>query len=144
MSAFSHIQFAARSDVGRKRRNNEDSFRAFPDAGVFCVADGMGGGDDGEIASEAVVGAVGAFVQSHKPPRNAAYSGDIVASGVSASVRGASAWIFNRAQERNQKGCGSTFVGVCFDATAPAEAIALHVGDSRVYRIRGAAIRQWL
>lgn len=142
MSVFSHIKFAARSDVGRKRKNNEDSYGPFPDAGVFCVADGMGGGDDGEIASAAVVDAVDAFVQSHKPSRNAAYSGDAIASGVSASICGASAWIFDRAQERNLKGCGSTFAGVCFDATAPAEAIALHVGDSRVYRIRGTSIRQ--
>ena len=61
MNAFPHIKYAARTDIGRKRKNNEDAFGVFPDAGVFFVADGMGGGDDGEIASAAVVKSVGAF-----------------------------------------------------------------------------------
>ena len=47
MGAFPHIRYAAKSDIGRKRTNNEDSFGAFPESGIFCVADGMGGGDDG-------------------------------------------------------------------------------------------------
>ena len=44
MGAFSHIRFAAKSDIGRKRKNNEDAFGAFPSFGMYCVADGMGGG----------------------------------------------------------------------------------------------------
>ena len=58
MSLFPHIRYAAKSDIGRKRKNNEDSFGVFPDLGVYCVADGMGGGDDGEVASAATVGAL--------------------------------------------------------------------------------------
>ena len=50
MSHFPHIKYAGLSDVGRKRKNNEDSYGLFPEIGVFCVADGMGGGDDGEVA----------------------------------------------------------------------------------------------
>ena len=142
MSAFTHIQFAAKSDVGRKRKNNEDSFGVFPESGVFCVADGMGGGDDGEIASAAVVKEVATCAQSHVPPSNAGYFGREIASELSFSLNEASAWIFKRAKDRHLKGCGSTFVGVCFDATAPASAIALHVGDSRLYRVRGTSIRQ--
>jgi len=142
MSTFTHIQFAAKSDVGRKRKNNEDSFGVFPESGVFCVADGMGGGDDGEIASAAVVKEVATCAQSHVPPSNAGYFGREIAAELSLSLNDASAWIFKRAKERHLKGCGSTFVGVCFDATAPASAIALHVGDSRLYRVRGTSIRQ--
>lgn len=142
MNAFAHISYAAKTDVGQKRKNNEDAYGVFPEAGVFCVADGMGGGDDGEIASAAVIKSVGDFALSHKPPVGVGFSASDVATGLSVSVNEASAWICSRAAERNLKGCGSTFVGIVLDATAPSEAIALHAGDSRLYRIRGASIKQ--
>ena len=41
---------SAESNVGRKRRHNEDNFVAAPP--VFAVADGMGGAQAGEVASE--------------------------------------------------------------------------------------------
>lgn len=142
MEAFPHITFAAKSDVGRKRKNNEDAFGAFPSLGVYCVADGMGGGDDGEVASAATVSAVENFVKSHPLPENSAFSADSVTAGVRSAVRGASKWIYDRAKNRNLKGCGSTFVGVCLDPARPGEATALHAGDSRLYRIRGRGIQQ--
>ena len=142
MTAFPHIEYAARTDVGRKRKNNEDAFGVFPDAGIFCVADGMGGGDDGEIASAAVVKAVGEFAMSHVPPPNVGYAADDVASGVSLAVNEASEWICARAAERKLKGCGSTFVGICLDAATPSSAVVLHAGDSRLYRVRGSSIKQ--
>ena len=142
MDAFPHIAFAAKSDVGRKRKNNEDAFGTFPSLGVYCVADGMGGGDDGEIASAAAVGAVEKFVKAHPLPANAAYPVESVVEGIRSAVNGASKWIFDRAKVRNLKGCGSTFVGVCLDPARPGEAIALHAGDSRLYRIRGRGIQQ--
>lgn len=139
---FPHVEFAAKSDTGRKRTNNEDAFGAFPESGIFCVADGMGGGDDGEIASAAVVNAVREFAASHTPPAGAGYAGDDLADGVSEALNKASSWVFKRSGERQLKGCGSTFAGFCLDATAPESAIALHVGDSRLYRIRGRGIKQ--
>ena len=142
MDAFPHIAFAAKSDVGRKRKNNEDAFGTFPSLGVYCVADGMGGGDDGEIASAAAVGAVEKFVKAHPLPANAAYPIESVVTGIRSAVNGASKWIFDRARVRNLKGCGSTFVGVCLDPARPGEAVALHAGDSRLYRIRGRGIQQ--
>ena len=45
------LQVAAVSDVGRVRKTNEDAFVADLEAGLFCVADGMGGHDAGEVAS---------------------------------------------------------------------------------------------
>jgi len=142
MGAFPHVSFAAKSDVGRKRKNNEDAFGVCPEAGIFCVADGMGGGDDGEVASAATVRAVERFAAAYPFPSGAAYSAESLAEGLCKAVNSASAWISERARANNLKGCGSTFVGVCLDASRPDSALALHAGDSRLYRIRGKSIQQ--
>jgi len=142
MNHFPHISHAAATDVGRKRKNNEDAFGAYPAIGAFCVADGMGGGDDGEVASAAVVGAIESFAAAHPFPENAAYSAQDVAEGIKSAVNGASGMIFDRSVQKHLKGCGSTFVGVCLDASNPSDALALHAGDSRLYRIRGKSVKQ--
>jgi len=142
MGAFPHIRYAAKSDIGRKRTNNEDSFGAFPESGIFCVADGMGGGDDGEVASAATVKAIERFTKECPLPAKYTYPIEGIVSGVRAAINSASAWIAKRTQQKGLKGCGSTFVGICFDAAKPNTAIALHAGDSRLYRIRGRSIEQ--
>ena len=141
-TAFPHLSFAARSELGLKRKSNEDSFGTFPAIGVWCVADGMGGGDDGEIASAEVIQKVDEFCRGNPFPCGACYSGVAVARGVTAAVNVASNWIFDRAEKKGLKGCGSTFVAAVFDASRPERAIALHAGDSRLYRIRGRDIKQ--
>src|SRR4051812_35795283 len=47
------VEHAAMSDVGREREGNEDSFLELPP--LFVVADGMGGAEAGEVASQTVV-----------------------------------------------------------------------------------------
>lgn len=143
MNAFPHIRYAVRSDVGRKRKNNEDSFGAFPAHGIFCVADGMGGGDDGEVAFSATIRAVETFVSAHPLPKRATYVAEDIQAGIHGALNTASRWILERSRNKHLKGCGSTFVGICFDASRPDVATALHAGDSRLYRIRGRAIQQF-
>ena len=58
----------AATHVGRVREHNEDSYLARPDAGIWAVADGMGGLDAGELASATVMKAL----DSIEPPRSAA------------------------------------------------------------------------
>ncbi len=142
MSPFGYIKAAALSDVGRKRKNNEDNFGAFPSIGVWCVADGMGGGDDGEVASAAVVREIEGFASKFAFPSGGAYSADDLARGIADAVDAASAWIFDRTKELRLSSCGSTVVGVVLDAVSPGKAVAFHAGDSRLYRIRGKKIKQ--
>ena len=139
---FDHLQGATLSDVGRKRKNNEDSAASFPSWGVWCVADGMGGGDDGEVASRAVVRAVDACLADLPEPEEGVYTADTVVSAILKALSGASAWIFDRATRKGLNGCGSTVVGVVFDPTRPGMAVAFHAGDSRLYRLRGRDIQQ--
>ena len=142
MQRFAHLRHAERTDIGRKRTNNEDAFGVFPGHGIFCVSDGMGGGDDGEVASAATTQSIDDFCRTYPLPPDGTYQINDLVKGVKGAVNAASAWIFKRAQERRLKGCGATFVGICFDATNPEEAVALHAGDSRLYRMRGRTIQQ--
>src|SRR5277367_4109885 len=50
------------SDIGRKRKRNEDSYIISPEIGLFAVADGMGGHNAGDEASKRAVEAVSAFL----------------------------------------------------------------------------------
>lgn len=139
---FSHLTFAAKSDTGRKRQNNEDAFGVFPAQGVFCVADGMGGGDDGEVASAETVKAIATFSREYAMPADKAYPIETRLRLLSKYVDMASRALCARTAEKGLKGCGSTLVGIMFDPARPAVAMAFHAGDSRLYRVRGRSIRQ--
>ena len=139
-NCYSHLTCAALSDQGRKRKNNEDAFGVYPQHGVFCVADGMGGAEDGEVASQATVAAVAAMLQqfSAEPP----LAMEAKKAWLARAINEASAWIFNRSEERGSRGTGTTFVGVCCDPEYPDSMLAVHAGDSRAYRIRKRDILQ--
>ena len=142
-SLFAHLEAAVLTDVGRKRKNNEDSFGEFPESGVWCVADGMGGGDDGEVASSAVIKAIEERFDNLAPLKgDSAYPATRIAGELDGAIRETSKWVYDRAKEKNLNGCGSTVVGAIFDPTNPGEAIAFHAGDSRLYRLRGNSLKQ--
>ena len=140
-NAYSYLTVAAITDMGRKRKNNEDAYGLHPGGGVFCVADGMGGVEDGEVASRAAVDAVTAMVDRYARP-DAPLSLQAMRVGLTRAVDQASEWIYKRCEERGTRGTGTTFVSVCFDPERPGNALALHAGDSRLYLIRRPTITQ--
>ena len=138
---FSYITSAELTDVGRKRKNNEDSLVRVPEHGVFCVADGMGGGDAGEVASAAVVKAISEVLRAELGDRRGVRAPTKIRA-LSNALSQVSAWIFRRSEERGRGMCGSTVSLLVFDAVTPDQAVALHAGDSPVYRFRRNRLKQ--
>ena len=65
------VKAAGKSDVGLKRKLNEDSYLIAPDLGLYVIADGMGGHKAGEVASRMAVDTLADYwrkVKDHKPP----------------------------------------------------------------------------
>lgn len=119
------------SETGLVRRDNQDNALVSVGRGVFCVADGMGGGAEGAKASDVVC-------RELKMTMHAA--GEDFYSRVSAAQNAlvdANLEIFSYARERGFDQMGSTAAVLVFDPSDHARAAVIHVGDSRVYRIRG-------
>ena len=134
-NSFAHLKIGAVTDVGVKRKNNEDSITTIPEHGVFCVADGMGGAEGGEVASQAAVSSLEkAFAGLSSPEAIASANGK--AYVIDKALNQASKWIKERSDKRGIKGSGTTAVVIAFDARKPDAALVVHAGDSRAYRFR--------
>ena len=125
--------FGAASDRGRVREINEDAFGSRPDAGLFVVCDGMGGGAAGEVASRIATDTV--LEQVGATDRDDDESDDhefLPKTGLLAvAVRRANHAILRRAKaEAGHAGMGTTIVAV---SLAEHVASVAHVGDSRAY-----------
>jgi serine/threonine protein phosphatase PrpC len=128
------LRAAVRTDVGRRRRANEDCYAIAAELGLYLVADGMGGHSAGQVASEL---AAESAVRALRTLSGAAAS---LTEKLRYSVAAANREVFETAQTRIElNGMGTTLVALL----AGGERIALaHVGDSRAYLIRGGRIRQ--
>jgi protein phosphatase len=102
----------------------------------------MGGGADGEVASAATVKAVEDCARMMPQPFEGGYPAESVAERVANALSGASEWLWRRSKEKKIEGSGSTYVGVVFDPVSPGRAIAMHAGDSRLYRFRDGELIQ--
>lgn len=129
---------AGRTDPGRVRSNNEDSYTTVPELGLALLADGMGGHLAGEVASAMAVETItNALVEmfASKPPIDDASTGAHETHALAEAIRRANAAIHAAARARPEcAGMGCTLVvGLFFDNRV----CIAHVGDSRLYRFRG-------
>jgi len=140
------IRYAGNTDVGMKRSHNEDSLYLIPSQNLYMVADGMGGHASGEVASQLAVETVASFFQEtaededmtwpFKMDKDREYQENRVVTGVKLANRR----IFEQAiEEPRLKGMGTTLVVVFFTNGG---CYIGHVGDSRVYRLRGDSLTQ--
>ncbi len=135
----------ALSDVGRAREHNEDRYLADPALGLYVVADGMGGHAAGEVAAALAVevfagavrrgeGLVQGFARGEAAVRPEALKGLLAEA-----VREANAAVFDAARGQDgQRGMGTTLTALLLVRD---RAFIAHVGDSRVYLLRGGSVR---
>jgi PPM family protein phosphatase len=139
------IQAAAMTDVGVVRTNNEDNFGYDLRHGIFVVCDGMGGQAAGELASKIAVETVLNHYDLSADDRGTQVFGSGFgnvseqANKLADSIQLANRAIYQAAtQHAEQAGMGSTVVAVSAEGSRFSIA---HVGDSRIYLIRGAGIQ---
>ena len=109
------------SDLGRQRQGNEDNF--FVRAPLFVVADGMGGAQAGEVASEIAVRSFDDDLPNGSLPE--------VLTSV---IQGANRRIHDKARsDESMHGMGTTTTAAYVDDD---EVVIAHVGDSRAYLLR--------
>jgi len=127
------IESCGITDIGRKRKNNEDCLFLDDDQRLYVVADGMGGHQAGEVASKLVV----ETIQNHMKRFREEKGGR--ADQLLYGIHLANQVIFHASCNRNScQGMGSTVSAVCFtDNTV----IAANVGDSPIYLVRDKSIK---
>ena len=137
---------AAKTDVGRKRLENEDRFCLAPEIGLYVVADGMGGHAAGEVASRLAVDTIQEWTARYLNGGDAALIGPPAVSGTPeasfllSSIRVANQIIFDAAKDHHEyAGMGTTVVAVLAHGD---RFVLAHVGDSRIYRMRDGRIAQ--
>ncbi len=128
-------RYAAQSDRGLVRANNEDSLILLPDEGVFGVCDGLGGHAGGEIASSL---AADVFCRCIQEPRDS----DPLETLQSAVVEVNSQILEQQHCHNELRGMATTLSVIWVSPVNPGEAWMAHVGDSRIYRFRKPILEQ--
>lgn len=122
----------ALSDIGMKRKINQDAFLKDDAMGLYVVADGMGGHKGGEVASQLAVEEIQKFCKEHRdlPPR------DRLNQGVNRSCQE----IFKHATQNEElAGMGTTVLALLVHEGS---VFIAQVGDSRVYLLSSGGIWQ--
>jgi protein phosphatase len=135
------LEYAALTDVGMRRANNQDAFNValagdaeewYRRGHVFLVADGMGAHAAGELASKLAVDTVPHLYQKYRdksPPE-----------ALQKAIMEANSEIHRRGQANSEfHNMGTTCEALVL---LPQGAVLSHVGDSRIYRLRGDKLHQ--
>jgi PPM family protein phosphatase len=134
------LEIFSQTHPGMVRSHNEDSVACEPAYGLVVLADGMGGYNAGEVASgiavSVVVTEVSQRLQNASPiDRDGAGGEELAVMLLRDNIQKANASIFHAAESQPQyAGMGTTIVSGLFYDNRVATG---HVGDSRMYRLRG-------
>lgn len=134
---------SAKTDIGRKRLQNEDCFLAEPTLGLYVVCDGMGGGNAGEVASRMAIDTIRAHIQhtvscgtsTDRVDPNLSQATNQLAN----AIRAANESIHKASWDRSTYvGMGTTVVAALISDNYLSIA---HVGDSRLYLHRNGTLQ---
>jgi len=140
-AASPQLDYAALSDTGLLREQNEDSIAVSAEYGLMVLADGMGGYSAGEVASGIAVAVIRRTVESrlrrrwHRLPRGAAMQ-----HLLGGALQLANSAILSAARQQPEyAGMGTTVVAALFHHD---QITIAHAGDSRAYRLRDGILAQ--
>jgi protein phosphatase len=140
------IEAYGRTDVGRRRKINEDSFLVSPETSLFAVCDGMGGHNAGEVASRMAIETISAFIQRSAVEKEITWPWGLDANlsfdanRLKTAIRLANARVFQAADNREElAGMGTTVVSALITGDVMTLGSA---GDSRCYLVRDGALKQ--
>jgi protein phosphatase len=139
------LQCVGMTDTGRVREHNEDTIAWDSNIGLLVLADGMGGYNAGEVASGIAVKTIVNLVREAVEHEDLTIADPVtgmsrVAIILRDAITRANKIIFQTARTQpNCEGMGTTVVGALFYNNRVTVA---HVGDSRMYRMRGAGFEQ--
>lgn len=126
-TAGQDISFGSRTDIGYVRDHNEDSLIIIPP--LFAVADGMGGHEAGEIASEITVNTLAELAPSHHD-----------AEGLTAAVEAANYNVMKAPRQGiGRDGMGTTLTAAMLEGE---RLLIAQVGDSRAYLLHKGHLQQ--
>jgi serine/threonine protein phosphatase PrpC len=145
MSLKGKLHCVGQTDTGRVREHNEDMIAVDGELGLAVLADGMGGYNAGEVASGIAVKTVVNLVREALSLQDLSVPDP--ATGLSRhhiilrdAIQRANKIIYQTARTQTQcQGMGTTVVAALFYDN---KITVAHVGDSRLYRLRGAEIEQ--
>ena len=127
------FEFASQTDVGLRRKINEDSLLVQPERGLWAVADGMGGHDAGEVASATVIEALASIPDATRGL-------DVFVGHAITALQDANRQLIRLGRAGSeQRTIGSTIVAVAMDAS---RFVCFWAGDSRAYRVRDGRIER--
>lgn len=141
------LSWAVRTDAGLRRTSNEDSHSSRPGIGLFVVADGMGGHVAGEVASRVAVESIAGFIEETAgADRNRTWPFSFEpelsfeANRLKAAFRLANRRLAAAiADSQDLRGMATTASAILHGSIRSCIA---HIGDSRVYLLRGAGLTQ--
>jgi len=142
------IESFGKTDVGRRRKLNEDNFLVDAETHLYAVCDGMGGHNAGEVASKMAIEALDSFIQrSHLEKEitwpygldaNLSFAGNRLKTAVKLANRK----VFRAADNREDyTGMGTTAVAALVSEEDKTLTVG-SAGDSRCYVFRGGELKQ--
>ncbi len=131
---MTQLQAGAATDVGRVRQMNEDRFLADDTQSLFAVADGVGGHQAGEVASQTSVETL----------QRSFAEGEHTIDGLVAAAEAANSAVWQLAQgSREKRGMGTTLTALALVQENGEEQLGLiNVGDSRAYLLEQGELMQ--
>lgn len=126
----------ALSDIGRVRKSNQDAVGSFPEIGLFLLADGMGGLDLGDRASRLTIETIAEHWRRSLDAATSASTELMVRAIDLANERIREEAALESSRRRGSVRLGTTLVALWLENVS-ASAHWMHLGDSRLYRVRG-------